>query len=95
MSEKKKIVITGEKITEQQQLDISTTLANSKYFLLTGIVYTPDSKPLPNAAVVVYYYDDTVNPPTKEYAGMTFTASDGTYGIVLETNTQYMLITYS
>lgn len=54
MSEPKKIVLSGEQIVENEILDVSTTLYNSRYFLLTGAVYNTEKEPLKNVAIVVY-----------------------------------------
>lgn len=92
MNEMKKIVVSGEEIVNNLVLDISTTLNKSGYFLLTGTVYTPDKRPLPNAAILVYIVE---NKSIKELSGVTFTLEDGTYGISLPVNYSYILKVYS
>lgn len=95
MNKMKKIVVSGEEIVNNPVLDVSTTLSESGYFLLTGIVYAPGKQPLPNAAVEIYRIDDVANPKNKELIGVTFTQDDGTYGISLPVGYSYSLKVYS
>lgn len=95
MDEMKRIVVSGEEIVNNPVLDISTTLSQSNYFLLTGTVYTPDGKPLPKAAVAVYIVMYSNNLNQKQLIGVTFTVEDGTYGISLPVGYTYSLTIYS
>lgn len=95
MSQIKTIVVLGETIVENKILDISTTLADSKYFLLQGTVYQSDMKPLPNAAIKIMKIDNTKTPQTYDLAGVTFSLEDGSYGISLLIEEEYMIIVYS
>lgn len=95
MSEAKKIIVSGKKIVEEEIVDISTTLANNKYFFLTGAVYQPNGEPFEGAAIVVYEIDDSVEPKKKEFVGITFSVEGGVYGISLLVGKIYTLVTYS
>ncbi|CEH34923.1 hypothetical protein [Romboutsia lituseburensis] len=95
MSEPKKIIVSGKKIIEEQILDISTTLANNKYFFLTGIVYQPNGIPLEGAAIVVYEIYNDGDTENKNLVGITFTVEGGVYGISLLIDKKYCLVTYS
>ena len=95
MSTPKKIIISGKNLEDNKILNISTTLANSKYFFLKGTVYTPEGRILPNAAIEVFEIDDSLDPPKKYRIGVTFTIEDGTYGIPLLSGKLYLLVVYS
>lgn len=95
MSEIKIIVVSGKKIIENEVLEISTTLSDSKYFLLEGIVYQNDMKPIPNAAIKIFKIDNNTVPPARILIGITFSTENGLYGISLLEGEEYMLIVYS
>ena len=94
MSEPKKIVLSGEQIVENEILDVSTTLCNSRYFLLTGTVYNTEKEPLKNVAIVVYEMVDSIIQNKKVLVGITFSIEDGTYGIPLLIGKSYILVAY-
>lgn len=94
MSEPKKIVLSGEQIVENEILDVSTTLSNSRYFLLTGTVYNTEKEPLKNVAIVVYEMVDSIIQNKKKLVGITFSIEDGTYGIPLLIEKSYILVAY-
>ncbi len=77
MSESKKIIVSGKELYNKEILEMSTTLSNYKFILITGTVYTPSKEVIPNAAIQVF----KVNKDTKELVGTIFTVEDGSYGI--------------
>ncbi|MGL5312912.1 MAG: hypothetical protein ACRC92_06665 [Peptostreptococcaceae bacterium] len=98
MSEIKIITISGEEIIDNikdGRYEISTVLANNKYFFLTGKVYAPDKSLLQNAAIKVYQVDNITNPEKKNFVGITFSDEYGTYGISLLIGHSYILCAYS
>ncbi|MGL4911902.1 MAG: hypothetical protein ACRC3Y_05645 [Romboutsia sp.] len=95
MSESKKIIVSGQKIIDEEILDISTTLKNNTHFFLTGVVYSPSGEPIIGAAILVYEIDDSINPKKKEFVGITFTIEGGIYGISLLIDKTYSMVAYS
>ncbi|MGL5348546.1 MAG: hypothetical protein ACRDA3_14455 [Peptostreptococcaceae bacterium] len=97
-SEIKIITIAGETIIQnikEGMFEVSTVLADNKYFFLTGKVYTPDKTILKNAAIKIYQIDNILNPPIITLAGVTFSDEYGTYGISLLTGKSYILHAFS
>jgi hypothetical protein len=92
-----RIILTGCQIVCSKIVTADVTLSASTIIFITGIVYSPDRQPLASAAVVVYRIDDTLVPPLEQRLGVTFTLSDGSYGISLPTieHGEYKLVPYS
>ena len=92
-----KIMLTGCQIICSEIVTADITLSNNTYILVTGTVYSPTGKPLPNAAVEIRFVDDSRIPPEEKSLGVTFTLHDGSYGISLPRigGKQYKLIAYS
>ena len=92
-----KITLTGCQIICTGIVTADITLSNNSYILITGTVYSPTGKPLPNAAVEISFLDDSQIPPEEKILGVTFTLHDGSYGISLPriSGKQYKLIAYS
>jgi len=92
-----KIIFTGCQIICSGVVTADITLSNNAFILITGTVYSPTGKPLPNAAVEILLVDDSHIPSEGKSLGVTFTLQDGTYGISLPRigEKQYKLIAYS
>jgi len=92
-----KITFTGCQIICSGIVTADITLSNNAFILITGTVYSPTGKPLPNAAVEILLVDDSHIPSEEKTLGVTFTLQDGTYGISLPriSEKQYKLIAYS
>lgn len=92
-----KITLTGCQIICSKIMTADITLFDNTYLLITGTVYSPAGKPLPNAAVEIRFVDDSQTPPKEKCLGVTFTLHDGSYGISLPGigEKQYKLIAYS
>ena len=92
-----KITFTGCQIICSGILTADVTLSNHSFILITGIVYSPTGKPLPNAAVEIRYVNDSHTPSIEKCLGVTFTLLDGSYGISMPriNGGQYKLIAYS
>lgn len=95
MSEIKKIIVLGEEIVKNKVLNISTSLSDNKYFFLTGTVYAPDSKPIPNAAIKIFETTYNQGIPLYELFSVIFTNEDGLYGTSLLLGKTYTLVVYS
>ncbi|ADL05443.1 carboxypeptidase-like regulatory domain-containing protein [Lacrimispora saccharolytica] len=92
-----KVILTGCQIICSGIVTADFNLSNHTYLLITGTVYSPTGKPLPNAAVEIRLVDDSLVPPDEKSLGVTFTLHDGSYGISLPriSGKQYKLIAYS
>lgn len=92
-----KVTFTGCQIICSRIVTADITLSNNSYLLITGTVYSPTGKPLPNAAVEIRFVDDSQIPAEEKCLGVTFTLHDGSYGISLPRigEKKYKLIAYS
>ena len=92
-----KIILTGCQIICCKIVTADVTLSADAFFFVKGIVYSPKGEPLANAAVEVSLIDNSTIPPTEKILGVTFTVSDGSYGISLPrvTDKEYKLVAYS
>ncbi|MDK2967532.1 MULTISPECIES: carboxypeptidase regulatory-like domain-containing protein [Lacrimispora] len=66
------------------------------FLFITGTVYTPQGSPMPNAAIEIRILDAS-DPSRVIRVGVTFSLSDGTYGVTLPKipGRQYELLAYS
>ena len=92
-----KKIISKEELIKKKVIIINAILPNNKYILLEGVVYSPQRKPLPNAAIDIVQINDNVIPPQVKEIGVTFTVEDGSYGVPLlwENGYSYKLTAYS
>lgn len=77
------IILTGRQIICSQIVTADMTLPTNSFIFIKGIVYSPTKEPLPNAAVEILLVDHTKYPIEEMSMGVTFTVSDGSYGIAL------------
>lgn len=78
-----KKIISKEELIKNKVITKNAILPNDKYILLKGVVYSPQSKPLPNAAIDIVQINSKVIPPKIKDIGVTFTMEDGSYGVPL------------
>lgn len=90
-----KLHFTGCQIICSKVVTADVTLNNDR-FLITGIVYSPTGAPLPKAAVLIRVIDEDSS-DCEITLGVTFTLSDGSYGISLPkiAGKRYQLIAYA
>ncbi|NNJ32221.1 hypothetical protein [Lacrimispora defluvii] len=91
-----KLCFTGCQLICSGVVTADMNLNCDSYLFLTGTVYTPTGKPLPNAAVEIRILDDA-DPSLVFRVGVTFSLSDGTYGVSLPRipGRQYQLLAFS
>jgi len=75
--------LTGCELDKNKIIDLNFHFSNERYFLLTGVVFNPIGEPLPNAALEITLIDGCYNPPRENDTWVTFSQSDGSYGISL------------
>lgn len=89
--------LTGCELDNNKIITLNFQFTNEGYFLLRGFVLTPTGEPLPNAALEITLMDRKYNPPRESFIGVTFSQSDGRYGISLpfKLNYYYTIMAYS
>lgn len=92
-----KKVLTGCELYKNETINLDFYFFNEKYFLLTGIIFSPIGEPLPSAALEITLIDENYNPPRENNIGVTFSQSDGSYGISLplKLKCSYRITVYS
>jgi hypothetical protein len=90
-------LLTGYELNKNKTINLNFHFCNDRYFLLTGLVLNPIGEPLPNAALEITLIDGSYNPPRENDTWLTFSQSDGSYGIslLLRTKCSYRIIVYS
>ena len=89
--------LTGCELDNNKTITLNFHFAREGYFLLTGFVLTPKGDPLPNAGLEITRIDGRYNPPIEKPIGVTFSKSDGSYGISfpLKLKCSYKITAYS
>lgn len=89
--------LTGYELDKNEIIDLNFYFNNEIYFLLTGVVFNPIGEPLPNAALEITLIDGRYNPSRENIIGVTFSQSDGSYGIslLLKFKCSYRITAYS
>lgn len=92
-----KKLLTGYELDKNKTINLNFHFSNERYFLLTGVVFNPIGEPLPNAALEITLIDGNYTPPREKHIGLTFSQSDGSYGISLPVNLKcsYRITAYS
>jgi hypothetical protein len=78
-----KKLIRKKELIKNKVITKNAVLPNDKYTFLKGVVYTPQGRPLPNAAIDIVQINTNVTPPVIKTIGVTFTIEDGSYGVPL------------
>lgn len=91
-----KLCFTGCQLICSGIVTADVTLSCDSSLFITGTVYSPSGIPLPYAAVEVRILD-TSDPSQIIRVGVTFSLSDGTYGVSLPKiqGRQYQLLAFS
>ncbi|MBU3160082.1 carboxypeptidase-like regulatory domain-containing protein [Clostridium frigoris] len=89
--------LTGYELYRNEVIDLDFHFANERYFLLIGFVFNPIGDPLASAALEITLIDSHYNPPRESNIGVTFSQSDGSYGISLPLKSKcfYRVTVYS
>lgn len=90
-------LLTGYELNKNKTININFHFCNDRYFLLTGLVLNPIGEPLPNSALEITLIDGNYNPPRENNTWITFSQSDGSYGIslLLKFKYSYRITAYS
>lgn len=92
MDDKSRYTITGFNLIRFKTVKVDLQCGESRYVFVTGKVLSPNGKPLPNSAVVIYRIDRKNNPEKNVYAGVVFCDEEGTYGVSLPRSRKYSYI---
>lgn len=78
-----KKIICKEELVKKKVITKNAILPNDKYVLVKGVVYSPQRRPLPNAAIDIVQINTNIIPIQMKEIGVTFTLEDGSYGVSL------------
>lgn len=90
------IILNGCQIIRSKVVTKDIMMESTDYFFLTGVVYSPQGETIAGAAIMIYLIDHNTVPPVKKRLGITFTATDGSYGISIprQSGQEYKVVVY-
>lgn len=92
---KNRIIIPGSEVFYDRVVYADFCVPSKRFFLLKGMVYTPDKIPLANAAIEIWQKYSGCK--KEKRLGVTFSDEFGCYGVSLpaDRNSEYILLVYS